>query len=60
MGIFPRPGGHVISQVPTEKSGLPRGSSELPARHGSPYAGYEYAQKGLFLPAVRIQSFLIA
>lgn len=48
MGIFPRPGGHVISQVLTEKSWVPRGSAELPSGHRSPDAGYKYAEKGLF------------
>lgn len=58
MGIFPRPGGHVISQVLTEKSWVPRGGAELPARHRSPDAGYKYAEKGLFLLAKNIPKLL--
>lgn len=58
MGIFPRPGGHVISQVLTETSWVPRGSAELPVRHRSPDAGYKYAEKGLFLISKNIPKLL--
>ena len=46
LGIVPRPGSDVVSQIPPETSRIPRSCAEFPTRHRSFDAGYESAQEG--------------
>lgn len=49
MGILQCLGGHVVLQISSEKSGLPRSRPELPARYRGPDVGDKHAKEGLSL-----------
>lgn len=47
MGLLPRPGSHVLLEIPSKTSGILRRCTELPSRHGSADVGNEYVEEGL-------------
>lgn len=46
MGLIPRSGSHVVSQVSSKTCGLSRRCAKLPAGHGSSHVGHKPTEEG--------------